>query len=414
MEQIIGCQQTQIGVFPEDWDVQLLSTLIDIPIQNGVFNAPGKKNKGCKLINVGDLYSSIPIYHNNLYLLDVNKSEIACFGVANGDIFFTRSSLTTDGIAQCNIYNNPEIEDVVFDSHVIRVRVNKKKVDPFYLFRYCTAFPARKYLFSHAKTTTMTTIDQGIIANLPIPLPPLREQHLIAATLSDVDALLSALDVLIAKKRLIKQGAMQELLMGKKRLPGFTDEWELKKLGDVIQEIADGGTPPTTNPNYFGGNIYWAVIDDIKNEIFETQQTLTESGLAKSSSNLWKPGTIILSTGATIGEVGITRVNIATKQGICGIVVNKKTSNVFLKYWFQQNKYSLVSKAQGSSIREIRPPTLVQLEITLPSIQEQQAIAEILSDMDTEIAALEARREKTRLLKQGMMQELLTGRIRLV
>ncbi|MEI6702719.1 MAG: restriction endonuclease subunit S [Deltaproteobacteria bacterium] len=207
---------------------------------------------------------------------------------------------------------------------------------------------------------------------------------------------------------------MQELLTGKRRLPGFSEDWKLKRLRDLILDIADGGTPSTSRTNYFGGRINWIVIEDIKDEIFSTRQTLTEEGVLHSSSRIWPPGTVILSTGATIGEVGIIKVSSATKQGICGIVVNESTDSVFLKYWFKQNKPLLLAKAQGSSIREVRPPTLVKLELNVPAIEEQTAIATVLSDMDAELAALEQKRGKTKAIKQGMMQELLTGRIRLV
>ena len=146
-----------------------------------------------------------------------------------------------------------------------------------------------------------------------------------------------------------------------------------------------------------------------------TSTTLTKRGLQSCAATLWQPGTLILSTGATIGEVGIARIPVATKQGICGIVVDQAEANPnFLKYWFAQNKTLLLSKGQGSSIKEVRAPTLVQFEICLPSVPEQTAIAGVLSDMDAELAALEQRLAKTRALKQGMMQELLTGRIRLV
>src|SRR5712692_10427023 len=163
-----GYKQTAVGVIPEDWEIQRLSALIVLPIQNGVFNAPTKKGRGCKLINVGDLYSAIPIDSRSLELFDASKDELSRFGVTYGDIFFTRSSLTPDGIAHCNVYSKKEKEDVVFDCHLIRIRANTNKVDPFFLFRYCSTSLARKYLITHAKTTTMTTIDQGVIANLPI------------------------------------------------------------------------------------------------------------------------------------------------------------------------------------------------------------------------------------------------------
>jgi type I restriction enzyme S subunit len=266
-----------------------------------------------------------------------------------------------------------------------------------------------------AKPGTQIYVNTDDVIELRLPVPPLPEQRAIATALSDVDALLAALDRLIAKQRDLKQAAMQQLLTGQTRLPGFTGKWETKRLGEIIEEIGDGATPSTNDASNFGGHINWVVIDDIKDEITFTKATLTERGLNACAATLWKPGTLIVSTGATIGEVGIAMIPVATKQGICGIIFDQnQAATRFLKYWFFKNKSVLLAKAQGSTIKEVRAPTLIQIEITLPPLPEQTAIANVLSDMDLELAALEQRRDKTRALKQGMMQELLTGRTRLV
>ncbi len=229
-----------------------------------------------------------------------------------------------------------------------------------------------------------------------------------------MDGLLGALDRLIAKKRDLKQAAMQQLLTGQTRLPGFHGEWKLKELGELLVEIGDGATPSTADRHNFGGGINWVVIEDIKYEITTTETTLTERGLQSCAATLWKPGTLIVSTGATIGEIGITRIPVATKQGICGLVVDPDEATAeFLKFWFIQNKSALLSKAQGSTIKEVRAPTLVKFELPTPGVPEQTAIASVLTEMDGELAVLEQRREKTQALKQAMMQELLTGRTRL-
>jgi len=283
-----------------------------------------------------------------------------------------------------------------------------------YLFQFYVKY-GNWLAFKYCQGTKQQSYTGKIAKTLPIILPPtVKEQNAITTALKETDEFIFSLEKLIEKKKNIKQGTMQILLTGKRRLKGFKGEWEAKKLGDIIENIADGGTPPTANPNYFGGDINWIVIDDIKDKIFSTKQTLTEAGLNHSSSKLWKPQTIILSTGATIGEVGITMVPTATKQGICGIVVNHKASNLFLKYWLQIKKSTLLSKAQGSTIKEVRPPTILKLEIYLPSLSEQESICSILSDMDGEIEIMQQQLSKYNLAKQGMMQNLLTGKVRLV
>jgi type I restriction enzyme, S subunit len=139
MEVMPGYKQTEVGVIPGEWEVMPLSLLAALPVQNGVFNEPSRKGRGCKLINVIDLYSDSPINTSDLERFDATKDEIARFGVADGDLFFTRSSLTPDGIAHCNIYRQAYPEYIVFDCHLIRVRANTTKADPFFLATYCTS-----------------------------------------------------------------------------------------------------------------------------------------------------------------------------------------------------------------------------------------------------------------------------------
>jgi type I restriction enzyme S subunit len=204
--------------FSGSWPIRSMSELTDLPIQNGVFNEPARKGRGCKLINVSDLYMATPIDTSLLELFDADNGEVQRFGVSHGDIFFTRSSLTPEGIAHCNVYKASSQETLLFDCHLIRTRPNLKKVDPFFLFRYCVSAPARKYLVTNAKTTTMTTIDQSVVANMPIPVPELKEQNAIAEILAAMDAEIVALESKLTKARGIKHGMMQELLMGRVRL----------------------------------------------------------------------------------------------------------------------------------------------------------------------------------------------------
>lgn len=187
-------------------------------------------------------------------------------------------------------------------------------------------------------------------------------------------------------------------------------DWKDYKIGDIILNIADGGTPSRHNPANFGEDVNWIVISDIKDEIYDTKEKLSREGFIRCSSLLWKPGSIILSTGATIGEVGITRVHAATKQGISGIEVNKSlVQSEYLKYWFQHNRDKIKSLAQGSTIKEIRPTTIVKIPIRIPkSLQEQMTIATILVSIDHSIKKVEQLIAKNERIKIGLMQDFLT------
>lgn len=245
----------------------------------------------------------------------------------------------------------------------------------------------------------MSNLNQGVLAHLNVQCPPtLAEQRAIAAALSDVDALIGGLERLIEKKRAIKQGAMQELLTGKRRLPGFSGEWEVKKIGELLKyerpdkylvrsaDYQDNAATPvlTANKSFILGYTTedFSIYEDLPAIIFD--DFTTDSKYVIFPFKVKSSAIKILKT---------------------------RTADTSLK--FVHERMRLIDFSLGDHKRYYISE-YQHLEILTPNPDEQRAIAAVLSDMDAEIAALEARRDKTRLLKQGMMQELLTGRIRLV
>ena len=250
---------------------------------------------------------------------------------------------------------------------------------------------------------------------LDIRLPPTHEQRAIAAVLSDVDELIGSLEALIAKKRAIKQAAMQELLTGRTRLPGFGGEWENRRLGELAT-MASGGTPATTVASYFDGGIPWVAISDMTNGgrvITSTERTLSHLGLDNSAARLFPICTVLYAMYASLGECSIAGSTLCTSQAILGIQPGQSLSPGFLYYWLTSIKKKVKVLGQQGTQANLNKEMVQGFRIPLPPLPEQRAIATILSDMDAEIAALEQRLDKTRAIKQGMMQQLLTGSIRL-
>jgi len=255
------------------------------------------------------------------------------------------------------------------------------------------------------------------LLELEYPIPQNKEeQTAIAEALSDIDSLISSLQKLIEKKKAIKQGTMQELLTGKKRLPGFSGEWSKQQLGDICN-IVNGGTPSTSIAEFWNGKILWCTPTDITScstkYIYTTESKITESGLKASSATLLPKGALLLCSRATIGEVRIAGNTICTNQGFKSLVVHQNISNEWLYYMVHVLKFNMLEKAIGSTFLEISKKDLAELDIIVPEFTEQKAIAQVLSDMDSEIELLEKKLAKYQQIKQGMMQELLTGRIRL-
>ena len=292
----------------------------------------------------------------------------------------------------------------------------KKEVDNEFL--YYALFPLRNKMLELAIGTTFLEISKSALQSIEVIIPAdIIEQTAIADALSDVDSLIFSLQKLIEKKKAIKQGAVQELLTGKKRLPGFYREWSKQQLGDICN-IVNGGTPSTSIAKFWNGKILWCTPTDITScstkYIYTTESKITESGLKASSATLLPKGALLLCSRATIGEVRIAGNAICTNQGFKSLVVHQNISNEWLYYMVHILKFNMLEKAIGSTFLEISKKDLAELDIVVPEFTEQKAIAQVLSDMDSEIEQLEKNLAKYQQIKQGMMQELLTGRIRLV
>ena len=439
-----GYRQTEVGVIPEDWDYTDLLSVSRAPMQNGVFFEPLRKGKGIKLINVGDLYEVFPIDVESLELFDATDNETQRFKVEDGDLFFTRSSVVPSGIAQCNIFHSTDSQPVVFDSHIVRVRPDTQKTDAQYLFWFCGGSVARRYLVSHSKTATMTTIDQGVLAKCPILLPPTKaEQEAIAEALSDADALIESLEQLIDKKRLIKQGAMQELLTGKRRLPGFElrtgfkptqfgeipEDWSFRPLGTEIQEMTDfvaaGSFESLRNniqvydtPNY----AVYVRLFDLRLGLHHNKQKYVDVASYQflSRSNLHGNEILVANIGANVGEAFLMPCGVGPATIAPNMIVlrpdDRKVRSGYLFFYIMSDfgQARMSELIAGSGHPKINKTDLKKLMVVIPSLDEQEAIAALLSDMDSENAALETKLHKARQVKQGMMRNLLTGRIRLV
>ena len=255
--------------------------------------------------------------------------------------------------------------------------------------------------------THMPRSDWNVMRNFEVNLPPLTEQRAIAEVLSDVDGLIQSLDALIAKKRAIKQAAMQQLLTGKTRLPGFSGEWAEKPLVDLAA-LTMGQSPPSKFYNLQGSGL--PLIQG--NADIEDRRTIDRVWTTQASKHC-DAGDLILTVRAPVGTVAIARKEACLGRGVCGLKPVGDCAFLFHALVHAEGRWQIIE--QGSTFTAANSEQVEQFRLRVPSDEnEQTAIATILSDMDAEIAALERRRDKTRAIKQGMMQQLLTGRIRLV
>jgi type I restriction enzyme S subunit len=276
---------------------------------------------------------------------------------------------------------------------------------------------------SHSGKSGVPGVNRNDLHALTVRVPQSAdEQRAIAGALGDVDTLLGALTRLIDKKRDLKQAAMPQLLTGQTRLPGFSGEWEVKRLSD-LGTWKGGATPSMSNPTYWaGGDVPWASSGDIKtNVLTETAKAITRTAVNESSTTLLQPGGILIVTRSGILRrylpVARNEIAVAINQDIKALIPDDALSSEFLLHALGHEGPRILASClkAGTTVESIEYVWLKRFTLSLPTTTDEQiAIAAVLSDMDAELAALEQQLAKIRALKQGMMRELLTGRTRLV
>jgi type I restriction enzyme S subunit len=399
-----GYKKTEVGVIPVDWDVKVLGKIVNFT--NGKAHESDIKELGQYIVVNSKFISSEA---------EVKKYSDVCYCPTKKDSILMVMSDVPNGraIAKCFLVNYN-------DTYTVNQRICSLEVTdahPRFVFYLLNRNP---FYLQFDDGVKQTNLRRDEVLGCPLPLPPLREQKAIAQTLSDVDVLIAALDKLIAKKRNIKTATMQQLLTGKTRLPGFGGEWEIKKLGELgifskgsgirKNDVLDDGLPCIRY-----GEIYTKHNDYIK----EFYSFISED-VATISYQLKSGDLLFAGSGETSKEIGKCVAFLGDILAYAGsdIIVFSPQNQDSLFFGYLMNYESIVKqksqRGQGDAVVHIQAKNLAQLTLHLPPLPEQQAIAQVLSDMDKEIAALEKRRTKTQAIKQGMMQELLTGKTRLI
>lgn len=408
MEVRAGYKLTDVGVIPDDWAVLRLSDLAHI--RSGI----AKNSKIAvsdpvrvhylRVANVQDGFLDL----SEMSTLEVSRADLQRYSVEIGDVLMNEGG-DLDQLGRGSIWRGA-FRPCVHQNHVFVVRCGRR-LSPEYLNTWTGGTAARRYfLVAGKQTTNLASINKTALGELPVAVPPASEQRAIASALGDVDALIEGLDRLIAKKRHLKQGAMQQLLTGQARLPGFSGEWEVRQLGDFTR-MSMGRTPPRRLASMWGQGHPWLSIADLVGKVvFSSHEQIT--GAAAASMAVVPRGSLLMSFKLSIGRLAFAGCDLYTNEAIC-CFEEVDADTEYLYYALQRVEFSRYGK-QAVKGYTLNAESLKLVEVPLPRRAEQTAIAAVLSDKDAEIAALEARREKTKALKQGMMQELLTGRTRLV
>ena len=378
---------------PSGWTLTPVGGLLKF--KNGLNKGKAYFGYGTPIVNYMDVFKHAGLHRADVHgLVDVTNAEKQAFSARKGDVLFTRTSETPEEVGISTVLLE-DIEDAVFSGFVLRGRPVNDRLNPEFA-QYCfdSRF-VRGQIVSSATYTTRALTNGRILSNVKLPLPDdSDEQQAIAAALSDADGVVAGLERVIAKKRLIKQGAMQDLLTARRRLPGFSGEWEVKRLGDALT-VRHGRSQK-----------------EVEHPTGEYPILATGGQIGTATKFLCDKPSVLIGRKGTIDVPRFMDTPFWSVDTLFYTDVHSGYDARFLFYVFLIVDWMSYNEASG--VPSLNAKTIENIEVQIPECDEQQAIAAVLSDMDAEIQTLEARLTKARAVKEGMMQNLLTGRVRLV
>ena len=378
-------------VIPADWKEVALCKVADIG--PGINKALSEMGSGSLYVTVEDIYHGSFLDPERLGRIRISKSEVERFSLQIGDLVLGKSSVKRDGIGYPNLFLGCA-EPVVPSGFTYRVRPDRSLISSKFLLQYLRSRPGRKWIIDNSQSSALTNINSSIVNRYPVLLPPLKEQEAIADALSDADVAIESLDALVAKKRDVKQATMQQLLTGRTRLPGFTADWKEVRLGECLTIM-------------HGKNQSQIVDPEGKYPILATGGVI-----GRTNSYLSNKPSVLIGRKGTIDRPQYMDTPFWTVDTLFYSEVKNGNSAKFLFYKFLMVDWKKYNEASG--VPSLNASTIENVEMKMPPLKEQEAIAEALTVMDDELEALTEQVSKLRMVKEGMMQDLLTGKVRLV
>lgn len=411
-------KKTQVGVVPADWRTCYLGTCLSSRPSYGINAAAVPPRDDAPVyLRITDIGDDGRL--NSLPRASLQHPASENYLLRDGDLVFARTGAS---VGKSYLYT-PSDGLLVFAGFLIRVRPNPTILLPEFLFHYVQSEQYRGWVATTSTRSGQPGINGREYAALPVPLPELSEQRAIAGALSDIDDLLQALEALIGKKRAVKQAAMQQLLTGRTRLPGFDRKWKAVRLGQLGSfSKGNGITREDTCDSGLPCIRYGELYTRYDNYTFSLH-SFVDPAVARSALPIENADLLFAGSGETAEDIGRCIAYVGDECAYAGgdiavLTPASKDSIDPIYFGHLMNDRAVATQrarmAQGNAVVHISTRALAQLRVKLPPVEEQRAVAKLLVDVDREIATIQQRLDKTRAIKQGMIQQLLTGWIRLV
>lgn len=411
MEETRKYKQTELGLLPEDWEVVKLGEKVSSPCY-GIGAEAISFNGVDKYLRITDISDEghfapnplcSPAFFNEIHIAKENDLFVARTGASVGKTY---------------LYNSKDGR-LIFAGFLMKLNITD--ANSTFVFYYTQTNQYKNWVISESMRSGQPGLNLKQTMKLSIPLPPIEEQRRIASALTSIDNLIDSLDRLIAKKRDIKQGAMQQLLSGNKRLKGFTEPWMEKKLGDIGYFLKGSGISKSQANSGTLCAVRYGELYTLHHKYIKTYNSHISKDVAQFATKIQKGDILFACSGETKEEIGKCAAFIDDVEAYAGgdILIlrtdQEQCSDIFLGFLLNMPiaANQKAAKGQGDAVVHISKEALSNINCLFPSKEEQQAIASVLTSMDNELSALEAKRKKYEQIKQGMMQQLLTGRIRL-
>ena len=400
------------------WDTATIGDFLDF--KNGLNKGKEFFGYGTPIVNYTDVYRKRGLTKSDVRgKVNLTRDEIHRFDARKNDVFFTRTSETPEEVGMSSVLLD-DIDDCVFSGFVLRGRPKNDMFVPEYC-KYCFTTEAIRSAIIMGCTYTTRALTNGTqLSAIEIVVPPKPEQEAIAKSLTEIDDLISSLEKLITKKKAIKQGAMQELLTGKRRLPGFSEKWEEKPIS-FFGNFISGNCFPIEYQGCPRGELPFYKVSDFNNagnsRVMGKANNYISHNIASvlSCKIIPKNSVVFAKIGAAISleRKRITGFDCCIDNNMMSFLPYQKNIAAYMCYLFQTIHFG--EFVEATALPSLSGKTIGEIQRTFPpTVEEQIAIATVLSDLDSGIEALEQKLTKYRQVKQGMMQQLLTGKIRLV
>ena len=411
---------TELGSLPDGWGVDRLGD--NGYFQYGYTTSATAEDTGTKFLRITDIKEDGVVNWGTVPYGIINDESLQKFRLSEGDVLFARIGATTG--KTCIIEGT--IPNAVFASYLIRF-VPNKELHPKYVFYFTQTREYQKLVDAGKEGKLKKGLSATELKNFIIPLPPLPEQHRIAAVLSAVQDAKEKTGAVIAVAKLLKKslmrhlftygpvpaGAAESTVLVETEIGLVPEGWEVVRLGEVAKTYS-GGTPKRNKPEYWGGDVHWVKSGELNDKkVFTSVENITEEGLNNSSAKFVEENTLLIAMyGATAGKVGLAKSRFTINQAICAIVPNKNFDSEFYFYYLMNIRDKILAERFGGAQPNLNQQLVKNTKVPSPPPLIQQKIASILSTIDKKIEAEENRKKALDKLFRSLLHNLMTAKIR--